>query len=114
MSMRIDILTLFPAMFRGPFDESIIKRAVESGVVSIHTHDIREWAKGRHKVADDYPYGGGPGMVLQPQPVFEATEAVVEMAAERRPIVLFTPPGSLPDHALPLEPASVPRPVVNC
>src|SRR5438445_8212 len=64
MSMRIDILTLFPAMFRGPFDESIIKRAVESGVVSIHTHDIREWAKGRHKVADDYPYGGGPGMVL--------------------------------------------------
>ena len=56
--MRIDILTLFPAMFRGPFDESIIKRAVESGVVSIHIHDIRDWAKGRHKVADDYPYGG--------------------------------------------------------
>ena len=82
MSMRIDILTLFPAMFRGPFDESIIKRAVESGVVSIHTHDIREWAKGRHKVADDYPYGGGPGMVLKPEPVFEATD---RKAANREP-----------------------------
>src|SRR3989441_13144143 len=91
MSMRIDILTLFPAMFRGPFDESIIKRAVESGVVSIHTHDIREWAKGRHKVADDYPYGGGPGMGLKPQPVFEATQAGVEMAPGRGPNPLFSP-----------------------
>ncbi len=81
MRMRIDILTLFPAMFRGPFDESIIKRAVDSGVVDIHIHDLRQWAKGRHKVADDYPYGGGPGMVLKPEPVFEATEAVLE----RRP-----------------------------
>jgi len=114
MSMRIDILTLFPAMFRGPFDESIIKRAVESGVVSIHTHDIREWAKGRHKVADDYPYGGGPGMVLKPEPVFEATEAVVEMAPERGPIVLLTPLGRVLDHDLTLELASELRLVLIC
>src|SRR3989442_5402578 len=98
MSMRIDILTLFPAMFRGPFDESIIKRAVESGVVSIHTHDIREWAKGRHKVADDYPYGGGPGTVLQTQPAFEATAAVVGEGAGRRPIDVLTPPPRRPGH----------------
>src|SRR5437870_9361804 len=91
MSMRIDILTLFPAMFRGPFDESIIKRAVESGVVSIHTHDIRKWAKGRHKVADQYPYGGGPGMLLNPEPALESTEGVFEIAADLRPIALLTP-----------------------
>jgi tRNA (guanine37-N1)-methyltransferase len=112
--MRIDILTLFPGMFRGPFDESIIKRAVESGVVSIHIHDLRRWAKGRHKVADDYPYGGGPGMVLKPEPVFEATEAVFEEAPERGPIVLLTPLGRKLDHDLALELASEPRLVLIC
>lgn len=112
--MRIDILTLFPGMFRGPFDESIIKRAVEAGVVSIHIHDIRQWAKGRHKVADDYPYGGGPGMVLKPEPVFEATEAVLELAPERGPIVLMTPGGRRLDHELTLELASEPRLVLIC
>src|SRR2546426_9713618 len=93
MSMRIDILTLFPAMFRGPFDESIIKRAVESGVVSIHTHDIREWAKGRHKVADDYPYGGGPGMGLKTQPVFQAAGAGGGMGPGGGPNGLVSPLG---------------------
>ena len=73
--MRIDILTLFPGMFRGPFDESIIKRALDAGVAEIHTHDIRDWAEGNHSVCDDYPYGGGPGMVLKPEPVFAALKA---------------------------------------
>jgi tRNA (guanine37-N1)-methyltransferase len=91
--MRIDILTLFPGMFRGPFSESIVNRAVEAGKVSIHVHDIRDWAEGRHNVADDYPYGGGPGMVLKPEPVFAAAEAVLEMAPERGPIILLTPIG---------------------
>ncbi|TMB70085.1 MAG: tRNA (guanosine(37)-N1)-methyltransferase TrmD [Chloroflexi bacterium] len=112
--MRIDVLTLFPNMFRGPFDESIIKRAVESGVVSIHIHDIRNWAKGRHKVADDYPYGGGAGMVLKPEPVFEATEAVLEMNSERGPIVLLTPLGRVLDHDLTLELVSQQRLVLIC
>ena len=96
--MRIDILTLFPGMFSGPFDESIIKRAADAGLVKIHVHDIRQWAKGRHKVADDYPYGGGPGMVMKPEPVFEATEAVLEMSPERGPVVLLTPIGRTFDH----------------
>ncbi len=96
--MRIDILTLFPGMFRGPLDESILKRAVESGVVSVHVHDIRQWAKGRHKVADDYPYGGGPGMVLKPEPVFAAAEAVLEMDPERGPVIVLTPIGRRFDH----------------
>jgi tRNA (guanine37-N1)-methyltransferase len=112
--MRIDILTLFPAMFRGPFDESIIKRAVDSGVVSIQIHDLRRWAKGRHKVADDYVYGGGPGMVLKPEPVFEATDAVLEDAAERGPIVLLTPLGRKLDHDLTLELATERRLVLIC
>jgi len=101
--MRIDILTLFPGMFSGPFDESIIKRAVEGGIVSIHLHDIRQWAKGRHKVVDDYPYGGGPGMVLKPEPVLAAAEAVLEMAPERGPIVLLTPIGRRFDHQVAVE-----------
>ena len=99
-------------MFRGPFDESIIKRAIEAGLAEIHIHDIREWAEGRHKVADDYPYGGGPGMVMKPEPVFAATEAVLEMARERGPIVLTTPVGRLFDHDLTVELAKEQRLIV--
>lgn len=112
--MRIDILTLFPGMFRGPFDESIIKRAVETGIVSIHLHDIRQWARGRHKVVDDYPYGGGPGMVLKPEPVFAATEAVLEMAPERGPIVLLTPIGRQFNHQVAVEMAQEQRLLLLC
>jgi tRNA (guanine37-N1)-methyltransferase len=112
--LRIDVLTLFPGMFRGPFDESIIKRAIESGVVSIDVHDIREWAEGRHKVADDYVYGGGPGMVMKPEPVFAATEAVLGMAPERGPVVLLTPIGRRFDHDVALELAKEERLVLLC
>lgn len=90
--MRIDILTLFPQMFRGPFDESIVKRAVDKGLLEIGIHDIRDHAEGRHQVVDDYPYGGGAGMVMKPEPVFAAVEAVrrkssrvVLMSAQGRP-----------------------------
>jgi len=93
--MRIDILTIFPAMFRGPFEESIVKRAVEKGLVDIHIHDIRQWASDRHRTVDDYPFGGGPGMVMKPEPLFAAAEAVLEQAPERGPIVLMTPQGRL-------------------
>ena len=91
--MRIDILTIFPNMFRGPFDESIVKRAVDSGLVSIHLHDVREWAPDRHKTVDDYPYGGGPGMVMKPDVLFAATEGVLDQAPQREPVVLLTPIG---------------------
>ncbi|HUF54347.1 MAG TPA: tRNA (guanosine(37)-N1)-methyltransferase TrmD [Dehalococcoidia bacterium] len=112
--MRIDILTLFPGMFRGPFDESIIKRALDAGLASIHLHDIRDWAEGKHSVADDSPYGGGPGMVLKPEPVFAATEAVLEMAPERGPIILMTPIGRPFGHDLALELAKEERLVILC
>jgi tRNA (guanine37-N1)-methyltransferase len=112
--MRIDILTLFPAMFRGPFDGSIIKRAQEAGVVEIHVHDIREWAEGKHSVADDYPYGGGPGMVMKPEPIFAATEAVIEMAGSRGPVVLMTPVGPRFDHDVAVDLAKEQRLVIIC
>ncbi|MCC6629779.1 MAG: tRNA (guanosine(37)-N1)-methyltransferase TrmD [Chloroflexi bacterium] len=74
--MRIDVLTLFPAMMAGPLDESIVQRARARGLVEIAIHDIRAWATDRHRTADDYPYGGGAGMVLKPAPVVAAVEAV--------------------------------------
>lgn len=112
--MRIDILTLFPGMFRGPFGESIVKRALDAGLASVYVHDIRDWAEGKHSVADDYPYGGGPGMVMKPEPAFAATEAVLEMAPERGPIVLMTPIGRQFDHDLALDLAGEERLIILC
>ena len=69
-AMKIDVLTLFPGMFTGPLDESIIRRARESGRLELAIHDLRDWTRDRHRTVDDEPYGGGPGMVLKPEPVF--------------------------------------------
>ena len=112
--MRIDVLTIFPAMFRGPFDESIVKRAVESGLVSINLHDIRRWAKDRHKTVDDYPYGGGPGMLMKPDVVFAATESVLELAPQREPVILLTPAGRRLTHEIVVELAAKERLVLIC
>ncbi len=112
--MRIDVLTIFPKMFRGPFDESIVKRAVDSGLVSIQLHDIRRWAKDRHKTVDDYPYGGGPGMVMKPDVVFAATEAVLELAPQRESVILLTPAGRRLTHEVVLELAVKERLVLLC
>ena len=112
--MRVDVLTLFPAMFRGPFDESIVKRAAGAGLVSIHVHDIRQWVGGRHKVVDDSPYGGGPGMVIKPEPVFAAAEAVRAMAPERGPVILLTPIGRPFTHDTAVELAGEERLVFLC
>lgn len=74
--MRFDVLTLFPEMFSGYLGQSLLKLAIERGLVQVHLHDIRGWAAGRHRVVDDRPYGGGPGMILKPEPVVECVEAV--------------------------------------
>jgi tRNA (guanine37-N1)-methyltransferase len=112
--VRIDILTIFPEMFRGPLDESIVKRAVESGLVSIHLHDIRSWARDRHKTVDDYPYGGGPGMVMKPDVVFAAAESVLELAPQREPVILLTPIGRRLTHEIVMEMAAEERLVLLC
>ncbi len=92
--MQIHILTLFPEMFSGPFEKSIIKRATERGLVSIAIHNIRDYARDKHHVVDDYPYGGGPGMVLKPEPLFEAVESI-KGNAHGIPVVLLSPQGRL-------------------
>ena len=75
--MRIDILTIFPAMFEGPLSESIIGRAIEQGIIEVRLHDIRGFSQDKHKTVDDYPFGGGAGMVMKPEPLFAAIEACV-------------------------------------
>ena len=88
--MRFDVLTLFPEIFHGYFTQSILKLAIERGLASIHLWNIRDWAAGKHKSVDDRPFGGGPGMVLMPEPVFAAVEAV-QQAAEPGLLVMLTP-----------------------
>jgi tRNA (guanine37-N1)-methyltransferase len=95
--MRIDILTLFPAMFQGPFDESIVRRAMDAGVVSIHLHNLRDWTHDRHRTVDDTPFGGGPGMIMKPAPIFEAVDQLQSPDAE---VILFTPNGELLQQAV--------------
>ena len=75
--MRFDIFTLFPGIFESPLKESMLKRAIESGLLDVQLHNIRDYAEGRHQVTDDYPYGGGGGMVMKPEPVFAAVESVL-------------------------------------
>jgi tRNA (guanine37-N1)-methyltransferase len=74
--MRFDVLTLFPEILSGYLGQSLLKLAIERGLVEVNLHDIRDWAAGRHRVVDDRPFGGGPGMVLKPEPVVECVEAV--------------------------------------
>lgn len=92
--MKIDILTLFPKMFKSPFDESIVKRAQDKGLVDIQIHNLRKWTKDKHKSADDRPYGGGPGMVLMVEPIFQALNALQEEKKKAK-IILLTPQGKV-------------------
>lgn len=112
--MRIDILTIFPGMFRGPFEESIVKRAVEKGLVQIFLHDIRDYASDRHRTVDDYTFGGGQGMLMKPEPLFAAVDDVQGQAPERGPVVLLTPQGRLFDQEVAVELARQERLIVVC
>jgi tRNA (guanine37-N1)-methyltransferase len=88
--MKIDVLTLFPGMFAGPLDESIVRRARETGRLTLAVYDLRDYTHDRHRTVDDRPFGGGPGMLLKPEPVFEAVE---QLAGERTRTVLLAPTG---------------------
>jgi tRNA (guanine37-N1)-methyltransferase len=112
--MRIDILTIFPGMFRGPFEESIVKRAMEKGLVQIFLHDIRDYTSDRHRTVDDYPFGGGQGMLMKPEPLFAAVEDVQGQALERGPIVLLTPQGRLFNQEVAVELARHDRLIIIC
>lgn len=114
--MRIDILTLFPGMFAGPFSESILKRAQERGLAAIYLHNIRDYATDKHHVVDDYPYGGGAGMVLKPEPVYAALSAVLpqDAAHPNPPVLLMTPQGERFTQALARQLSQQPRLVLLC
>jgi tRNA (guanine37-N1)-methyltransferase len=112
--MRIDVLTLFPEMFSGYLGQSLLKKAVGAGIVEVHVHNIRDWAQGKHRQVDDRPFGGGPGMVLRPEPVVESVEAVRAQASELAHLVLLTPQGRRLDQRFVEELAGRKRLILVC
>ncbi len=116
--MRFHVLTLFPEAFQGPFQYSMIGMAVDKGLVSIQITDLRDYTRDAHRTADDYQFGGGPGMVLKPEPVFEAVDDVLEQyPREQRPsvpIVLLSPQGELFTQEIAEELAQAPALVLIC
>jgi len=94
--MTFHLLTIFPDFFRGPLDHGIVAKAATAGKLKIQTHDLRQWTHDRHRTVDDRPFGGGAGMVMKPEPIFDAVEAI--LGAERKPtqrVILLTPQGQL-------------------
>lgn len=108
--MHVDIFTLFPTMFQGPLTESILKRAQERGLLTIALHNIRDATTDKHHIVDDYPYGGGVGMVMKPEPIFAAVEAVYQSG----PIILLTPRGRIFTQQIARELAQEPRLTLLC
>ncbi|HAC90791.1 MAG TPA: tRNA (guanosine(37)-N1)-methyltransferase TrmD [Planctomycetaceae bacterium] len=92
--MRFDIITLFPQIFDSFLSESLLAKAIESGLVEVHTHDIRQWTLDKHQKVDDRPFGGGPGMLLQVQPVVDCVQAVRAMTDGPGELILLTPQGT--------------------
>jgi tRNA (guanine37-N1)-methyltransferase len=111
--MKFDILTLFPPMFAGPFSESILKRAVEKGLIEINLHNVRDYAADKHKVTDDYPYGGGSGMVMKVEPLAACIEAI---RADDRPakVILTSPQGQPLNHDMAKKLAEEERLIIIC
>ena len=95
--MRFDLITIFPEFFTGPLDHGIVRRAREAGIAEIHVQDLREFTKDRHKTVDDRPFGGGPGMLLKPEPIFEAVES---LQREKTRVILMSPAGRKFDQAI--------------
>ena len=113
--MRIDILCLFPEMLLSPLNQSMVKRASERGLVHIAIHNIRDYTHDKHHTVDDYPYGGGPGMMLRPEPVFEAAETIrQQLGISEMPTVLLTPQGRLFSQSVAQELALYPHLMLIC
>jgi len=112
--MRFDVLTLFPEMFSGYVGQSLLKRAIDAGIVDVQLHNIRDWAQGKHRQVDDRPFGGGPGMVLRPEPVVECAEAVQGQGDEPGHLVLLSPQGRKLDQRVAMELAGRKRLVLIC
>ena len=110
-----DIVTIFPAMVRAPLEEGIVARAIASGVIEVGVHDLRDFTTDRHRVVDDMPFGGGPGMVLKPEPLFAAVEAIVAQRGDgRRAIVLTSPDGERLTHDVATRLSALDHVVILC
>lgn len=116
IGMRFDILTIFPEMFRGPFDHGIVRRARERGLVEIVVHDLRDFTTDKHRTVDDRPFGGGEGMVFKPEPIFRAVESMLgeRFDRERVAVILLTPQGRVFTQAMARQLAERARIVLIC
>lgn len=112
--MRFDVLTLFPEIFSGYMTQSLLKLAIQNGLVDIRLWNIRDWAEGKHKSVDDRPFGGGPGMVLMCEPVFAAVEAVQRESPKPAELILLTPAGERLTQPLVRELSRSPRLMLLC
>jgi tRNA (guanine37-N1)-methyltransferase len=110
--MRFDIITIFPEIFSGVFDFGIVRRAVDAGLIEIQIHDLRDYAPDRHRQVDDRPFGGGAGMVMKPEPLFRAVEAVTNLEPVR--VVLLSPQGRLFSQPVAEEYSQATRLVLVC
>jgi tRNA (guanine37-N1)-methyltransferase len=98
--MKFHVLTIFPEFFRGPFEHGVVAKACESGLVSIRIHNLRDWTQDRHKTVDDRPFGGGEGMLLKPEPIFDAVETIWPERPTGAKVVLLSAQGRLFDQAV--------------
>ena len=112
--MRFDLLTLFPDLFESYLAQSLLKKAIDRGLVEVHRWNFRDWAEGKHQSVDDKPYGGGPGMLLCCQPVFDCVEAVQREGTAPGRLVMLSPQGRRLDQELVRELAAAPRLVLLC
>jgi tRNA (guanine37-N1)-methyltransferase len=112
--MRFDVLTLFPGMFPSYLGQSVLKLAIERGLIDVRLHDIRDWSRDKHRSVDDRPFGGGPGMLLKVEPVVECVEAVRAQAPEPGHLVMLTPHGRRLEQSVVEELAACQRLVLLC
>jgi len=110
--IRFDVVTIFPGMFASVFEQGVIGRAIERGLVLLHAHDLRDFAHDRHRQVDDMPFGGGPGMVIKPEPVVEAVEAI--RRENKGPVILMEPWGEPLSQELASELAKNPGVIIVC
>ena len=112
--MRIDVVTLFPEIFSGYLDQGLLKKAIDRSLVDIQLHDLRAWSTDKHQKVDDRPFGGGPGMVLQVQPVIDCVEHVQKLEKTPSQVIMLTPQGKPLDQPLVEQLADQPRQILLC
>ena len=112
--MIFDVISIFPDMFEAPMSASILGIARERGLIELRTHDLRDWTHDRHRTTDDAPYGGGPGLVMKPEPIFEAVDAVQEIDDDPGFVIFFTPAGRPFTQEIALQLADKERIVMVC